>query len=259
MDAALRAAARAGEILRTYDAPKRAALQIHTKSSAHDFVTEADVAVQREIVAILCAAFPAHRYIGEEEGADGIGDASCPYAWTVDPIDGTTNFIHGKPTIGTMIALLRGEETLLGVIHRPFFGDTFHAVKGQGAFRDGQPLVLRKARDMDDAVICMNLRRGAQRHHDGTVDVRIPACASVENYGCAVESFCQVLLGHNDGVMYDGPHLWDVAPGCLLVAEAGGFERHALRDPADPRGSARCAAAATKGIFERLEAFTFKD
>jgi myo-inositol-1(or 4)-monophosphatase len=230
---------------------------IRIKSDARDFVTDVDEAAQRAIIGIIAAAYPSHRFLGEEEGANGLGEPNCPYVWIIDPIDGTTNFIHRKPGFGTIIALRCDGETLLGLIHRPLHGDTFHAVKGGGAFVDGKPVSLRATRNIDDAIVCTNLRQRATELPDGSLSVRIPACGSVDNYGSTAEAFAEILLGRNDGAAYDGPHAWDVAAGCLMVQEAGGLARWELKDASDPRGKARCAVGTTREVFGVMEGFVF--
>jgi fructose-1,6-bisphosphatase/inositol monophosphatase family enzyme len=109
---------------------------------------------------------------------------------------------------------------------------------------------------MDDAVVSGNLRKRAVQQEDGTYVVRLPQCASWENYGSAIEAFAEILRGHNDGLLYEGPHLWDVAAGCLLVEEAGGKARMELVDPADIRGKTRCVASTGK-IFDELSGYAF--
>lgn len=255
LDLALRvatdAARRAGDVILGADL---AGLAIRTKSSPHDFVTQVDEQAQLEIVRVIRAAFPDHPVLGEEGDVGGAADS--PYLWIVDPLDGTTNFLHGKPTCGTIIALRNGRQTLLGLLYFPSTGETFTAIWGRGALRNGKPVTLRATRGMDDAIITGNMRKRAKENDDGTYTVRLPDCASWENYGSAIEAFAEILRGHNDGLTYVGPHLWDVAAGCLLVEEAGGKARMELVDPSDLRGKTRCVAS-TPVLFDELCDITF--
>jgi myo-inositol-1(or 4)-monophosphatase len=255
MEKALRtaiAAARAGgDVILGAD---HAALDIRAKSSSRDVVTQVDEQAQEAIVKIIQAAFPGHPILGEE--GDVRGEDGCPYLWIVDPLDGTTNFVHGKTAVGTIIALRNGRQTILGVIYLPHTDELFSAAWGKGTFRNGNPVTLRDTKGMDDAVICGNIRRRGAKQPDGRYLVSFPRCASWDNYGSCAEAFAEILRGHNDGVNFHGPHLWDTAAGALLVEEAGGKAHLELVDPADMRGDTFCVAS-TKAIFEELKSFNF--
>ena len=98
----------------------------------------------------------------------------------------------------------------------------------------------------------------AQKQLDGTLVVPIPFCASIENYGNAVEEFAVVLKGWNDGVFFNGPKLWDTAAGCLMIEEAGGLSRTELKERGNDRSGVLCVAT-TKEIFEEVERFVFEE
>ncbi len=230
---------------------------VGTKSGPHDYASSADREAQAIIVTMIQKEFPNHRFLGEEGDTDHLGDPSCPYRWIIDPLDGTTNFIHGKPNYGTIIALQEGDVTILGIMTRPRFAETYTAIRGEGAFLNGKRCVLRKTAGMDDAVLSCNIAHRAVKKPDGTLVVPIPFCASIENYGNAIEEFAVVLKGWNDGVFFKGPMLWDTAAGCLMIEEAGGLSRTELTEKGDDRSSVLCAAS-TKEIFEKIEEFVFK-
>lgn len=259
LDTAVRAAKRAGTLLmeRQRGMLEGIDVGVRTKSDAIDYVTMADAEAQAEVIQEITAAYPLHRFLCEEEGADHLGDSENPYRWIVDPLDGTTPFIHGKPNFGTIIALQHQEKTLLGVIWRPFFDELHTGIRGQGAFVNGKPVTLRPTRAMTDAVLCCNLAHRAQQGSDGVHRVALPYCASIENYGNAAQEFAEVLLGQNDGVFFNGPRLWDVLAGCLLIEEAGGRSRTELTDPNDHRSAVLCAAS-TAMVFDELEEFVFE-
>lgn len=231
-------------------------LQVKAKAAA-DFVTDVDRQSQEAIVRALHAAFPVHRILAEEEGADAIGDPACPYRWVIDPLDGTTPFIHGKEDFGTIIALQESGDTILGVMVLPAIGERFFGTRGGGAFFNGDRITgLRHTKDMNDAILCTNTIQ--DRLPTPMVTAHFPRCASLQNYGCAAEELGDILKGQNDGAFFNGPHLWDVAAGCLLIEEAGGRAAIRLKDEKNPRGSI-VAVASTQPIFEELHRVVFGD
>ncbi len=234
------------------------AIGVGTKSGPHDYASSADREAQEIIVTMIQKEFPDHRFLGEEGDTDHLGSASSPYRWIIDPLDGTTNFIHGKPNYGTIIALEENGITILGVMTRPRFSETYSAIRGGGAYLNGTRCTLRKTAGMDDAVLSCNIAHRAIKKPDGTLSVPIPCCASIENYGNAIEEFAVVLKGWNDGVFFSGPHLWDTAAGCLMIEEAGGRSRTELKEAENDRSGVLCAAS-TKEIFEEVERFVFED
>lgn len=261
LDVAVAAANSAGVLLeekqrellsRGYDS-----IGVGTKANLTDYATDADREAQAIIVGKIQKAYPDHRFLGEEGDTDHLGNPQCPYRWIIDPLDGTTNFIHGKLNYGAIIALQENGKTILGVMTRPRFEETYTAIRGEGAFLNGKRCALRKTAGMRDAILCCNLVHRAKKTFDGTLRIPVPYCASIENYSNAVEEFTVALNGWNDGVFFDGPRLWDVAAGCLMIEEAGGMSRTELRDPDNDRGGVLCAAT-TKEIFEEVEQFVFE-
>jgi myo-inositol-1(or 4)-monophosphatase len=244
---AVSAAHSAGEILKSRF---KTELNVQTKTSERDLVTEVDKAAQDAVIKIIQDAYPDHRFIAEEDGAKNLGDANCPYTWIIDPLDGTTNFVHKKPEHATMIALQENDELILGVIYYPSADRMFTGIKGGGAFIDGKPVQLRETKNMLDAVLCTCMLQRAEKSPDGRLMVPIPDCSSVHNYGCAAYELGDVLLGRNDGAFFEHVGFWDVAAGCLMISEAGGKHRIEL-DQKDPRKVAKCVASTPK-IFDEL-------
>ena len=230
---------------------------VGTKSGPHDYASDADREAQQIIVDAIQKNFPSHRILGEEGGTDHLGDPASPFRWIIDPLDGTTNFIHGKPNYGTIIALQENDKTILGVMILHEDKETYTAIRGEGCFLNGKRCSLRKTAGMHDAVLACNIAHRAHTTPDGLRVVPIPLCASIENYCNAIEEFAVVLKGWNDGVFFNGPKLWDAAAGCLMMEEAGGLSRTELKDPDDPRSGVLCAAT-TQEIFEEVEEFVFK-
>lgn len=232
------------------------ALHIKTKSNDRDFVTDVDTSTQKFIVDRIRAAYPDHRFVGEEEGADSFGDPKSPFQWVIDPLDGTTNFIHASPNFGSMIALLENGKPVIGVIALPMRQQIYSAKKGGGAFCNGKKLRVRETRDMNDAILSTNLNSRA-KECNGEFHVSIVQCASLHNYGCAACEMAAIADGLNDGIYYERVGLWDIAPGSLIVEEAGGKAEFRLRDTNDVRKGVD-GVAGTKKIFDELRTFIFR-
>ncbi len=219
-----------------------------------DYVTQADLEVQKTIKKIIGDRFPEHGFIGEEDSDSKMTNEE--YIWVIDPIDGTAPFIHGREHFGTIISLISKCETVLGVMYMPLLKDLYTAIKGRGAFVNSKPALLRKTKNMDYAILCTNTQRRSL-NLDGTArSVPIIQCVNTENYGCAIYEFGLVLKGQNDGCYFFGPKIWDVAAGCLMINEAGGKARYEFKEPGNMRSSVLCAAS-TKPIFNELEEFVF--
>ena len=228
-------------------------LEIQTKSSERDLVTQVDGAAQKLIVEVIQKHFPEHRFIAEEEGAEELGSAESPYEWIIDPLDGTTNFVHGKENFGTIIAVRKNKEIQAGVMRMPIMDRHYSASLGGGAFVNGNPATLRRAKSLQDAVICSNFVWRAEEDDRGTLMVSTPRCGSLENYGCAVQELGDVLHGWNDGVFFKGIPLWDISAGFLMISEAGGVHR------IDELGNNKTlCVASTVEVFDELCDFVFE-
>ncbi|MDP7477303.1 MAG: inositol monophosphatase [Candidatus Peribacteraceae bacterium] len=239
-----------------YDAINRGnkKLDVSIKSSAIDLVTEIDGRTQEAIVAGIQKHFPDHRFIGEEEGAEDLGDPSSPYEWIIDPLDGTTNFIHGKHSFGSIIAVQKDGVLIAGAMHLPLLDQWYWGGKGAGAYYNGDTIKLRETESLQGAILNCNLIHRA-KEVDGVLTVTLPSCRSIENTGCAAEELGEILMGHTDGVFFDGIRLWDIAAGFLLVEEAGGKMAYEAQEPGNPKGGYTCAAS-TAQIFDDLWAWT---
>lgn len=254
LSVAIEAAKAAGDIIRDAHGKVHS---IETKSSPRDLVTQVDHAAQEAIVRTIQEEFPDHRFFAEEVGAEDLGDPDSPYLWIVDPLDGTKNFVHGKKSCGTMIALQENGETVVAVTYNPFTRDLATAIRGQGTFLNGKPAILRKTRDLTDAILATNTMREACIE-DGVCRPVFPVCGDIHNYGAAIEEFAAILRGENDGIFFFNTNPWDVVPGFLLVEEAGGSARMESNDPANPRGGVR-GVASTKPIFDELCRFVWNE
>lgn len=225
-------------------------LEVTIKTSESDLVTEVDQKTQEAVIAEIQSHFPDHRFIGEEQGAESLGDPDSPYEWIIDPLDGTTNFIHGKHSFGTIVAVQKDGVLLAGAMHLPLLKQWFWGGKGAGAFFNGDVIKLRNTGSLDKAVLNCNLIHRA-KDINGTLHVTLPPCRSIENYGCAAEELGEILMGHTDGVFFDGIRLWDICVGFLLIEEAGGKMAYIAEEPGNPKGGYTCAAS-TADIFDEL-------
>ncbi len=217
------AAGEAGEILlRTRGHLSEA--QISSKSAARDLVTEVDIECERAIVKRLRAAFPTHAIEAEEEVRDR-GDAAAGPRWYVDPLDGTVNFVHGIPCFCVSIALYIDGVGELGVVHAPALGESFHALRGRGAFLNDRPIRVSQTSTLGESVLATGFpyRRGELANDNlenfGAVFHKV---RGLRRLGSAALDLAFTAAGRMDAFweLHLAPH--DVAAGAVLVCEAGG-------------------------------------
>ncbi|MFM8434274.1 MAG: inositol monophosphatase family protein [Planctomycetia bacterium] len=191
-----------------------------------DVVTEADFAAQREIRRIVLDAFPDHGFVGEETLPEA-AQAAVPSGglrWIVDPLDGTTNYVHGFPAYCVSVALARGDEILVGAIYDPERDECFTARAGGGAFLDGRPIRVRAAVDPDDALVAISFPPHVTVDSGAVADFLavVPHVHSVRRTGSTAINLAYIACGRLDAFWVRRIASWDVAAGLLLVAEAGG-------------------------------------
>jgi myo-inositol-1(or 4)-monophosphatase len=223
LETALDAARAAGELLLSF-AGRLKSGQISSKSSARDLVTAADLESERLLVAALRAATPDFPIEAEEEVRDAPSEELRP-RWFLDPLDGTVNFVHGLPMYAVSMGLLVANEPQLAVVHLPRLGETFSALRGGGAFLNGERVHVSQAARLGDAILATGFpyRRGELEHSNLEnfasffYDVR-----GLRRMGSAAIDLAYVAAGRLDGYweLHLSPH--DVAAGALLVREAGG-------------------------------------
>jgi len=192
--------------------------EVETKG-AGDYVTEVDLRAERAVAALLAAATPDLPVRGEEHGGE-----TADRHWLVDPLDGTTNFVHAFPVVGVSVALVEEGRPTVGAVHAPFLGLTWTAARGRGADRDGKALRV-STRAPEDAIVATGF---PFRHRDRIPEyLRLfrPALERFEDLrrpGAACLDLAWVAEGVFDGFFELGLSGWDVAAGALLVEEAGG-------------------------------------
>ena len=193
--------------------------EIAEKARRADIVTDADRASERLIIDRLLTIAPQAAILAEESGAR-TGESG--ERWVIDPLDGTTNYAHRYPFYCVSIAYERAGVVEIGVVHAPAMGETFVAIRGAGAYRNGVPIVVSSIERIGDAMLCTGFHPA-----DYSANARCFAAASeraqaVRRDGSAALDLAYTAMGRFDGFWEFGLAPWDVAAGALLVTEAGG-------------------------------------
>jgi len=204
-----------------------------TRKGRFDLLTDYDLASERLIRERLQREFPAHRVVGEEGAETGDGEL----VWYVDPIDGTTNFVHGHFFFAVSIALYRGLEGLAAVVHAPALRVTWEAAKGGGAFRNGQRCTVSDRARLEEAVCATGFPYDRSSPDDNHAELALflQRVRGVRRCGSAAIDLALVADGTYDIYWEKDLHAWDMCAGALLVLEAGGRLSTYDGGPADPR------------------------
>jgi myo-inositol-1(or 4)-monophosphatase len=215
---ALEAAAAASALLLARSGAER----VRAKARA-DLVTEVDEASERAIVACIRAAFPGDTVVGEEFSGTA---ALAGRSWIIDPIDGTVNYGHGHPCTCVSIAFHDEAGPAVGVVSAPFLGETFHAVRGGGAFLGDRPIrvsaVTEGAETLQATGFPFKAGKGDPETYFRLVAEMVASTHGVRRAGAAALDLAYVAAGRLDGYWEIGLAPWDLAAGALLVTEAGG-------------------------------------
>ena len=198
-------------------------LQVSAKGPG-DFVSRADQMAEKTIREALAEARPSYGFLGEEGGT--VEGEDPTRRWIVDPLDGTTNFLHGLPHWCVSIALEHKGVVVAGVIHDPVKDETFWAEKGGGAWMDNRRLRVSGRRAMIESIFATGLPFGGRPELPAALrDLArlLPECAGVRRMGAAALDMAYVAAGRYEGFWERGLHPWDLAAGMVIVAEAGGF------------------------------------
>jgi myo-inositol-1(or 4)-monophosphatase len=214
---AVEAAKAAGEVLRNGFGRQH---QIEYKGEA-DLVTEADKEAEQKIVGILQQAFPDHRILTEESGQM---ETQSNARWIIDPLDGTTNYVHGVPFFCTSVALERAGEVVVGVVHDPLASETYAAERGGGATLNGDPARVSGTEGLGQALLGTSFADRPEELEAGLDLFRrfAGSLRGVRRLGSGALDLCYVAAGRLDGCYEQGFSAWDVASGVLIVEEAGG-------------------------------------
>ena len=223
LNVAIRAARAAGSII------NRAALDIEavrvSQKNMNDFVTEVDHASEATIIEQLLTAYPNHGILAEESGSEH-GNPNADHVWIIDPLDGTTNFIHGFPVYCVSIALSVNGRIEQAVIYDPSRNDLFTATKGRGAYMNERRIRVAKRTRLQETLLSTGFpyRKTDRFNHTLRVIGEVmQQAAGVRRPGAAALDLAYVAAGFTDGFFETGLQPWDVAAGSLLVTEAGGL------------------------------------
>jgi myo-inositol-1(or 4)-monophosphatase len=220
LQTAIDAVRRAGELQRK---ASRGTFEIRKKGTI-DLVTEVDVAVEKMVRALIAERYPDHDVLGEELGGPGEGERSR-YCWICDPLDGTTNFAHGLPLFCSTIALEVDGELRVGAVYDPTRDELFTAIRGGGAFLNGERIRVSTAATLIDSLLVTGFPYSVQEKLDEMIGLFgrfLSKARAVRRLGSAALDMCYVAAGRLDGFWEEGLNAWDIAGGVLIVQEAGG-------------------------------------
>jgi myo-inositol-1(or 4)-monophosphatase len=223
LNIAIKAARAGGAVI------NRAALDVErltiTAKSHNDFVTEVDQAAEQVIIETLLTAYPGHGILAEESGRTH-GAKDSEFVWIIDPLDGTTNFIHGFPVYAVSIALAHHDQVQQAVVYDPTRNDLFCASRGKGAFLNDRRLRVSKRTRLRESLVGTGFpfRKGDDfGRYMKMFQAVMQECAGLRRPGAAALDLCYVAAGYYDGFFETGLSPWDIAAGSLIIQEAGGL------------------------------------
>lgn len=224
------------------------------KKGPADLVTQADFASQEAVRKIVLGAFPSHCLLGEEKLPDEQPGQRAEYRWIVDPVDGTTNFVHGIPHYCVSLALERNGQLLVGAVYDPSLDECFTAAEGRGAWLNGKPIHTSQVSQLSEAIAAVGFPPNVQ---PDSLDLALfmemlYRCQAIRRTGSSALNLCYLAAGRYDVFWSYSTNIWDVAAGILIVHEAGGHIT-------SPTGGAFCLeqarflAAATAELHGQLQ------
>ena len=220
LNTAVKAARRAGNII--VRATRNLDVVVVREKAANDFVTEVDREAERAIITTLHEAYPGHAILAEESGASGTSE----FQWIIDPLDGTTNFLHGFPQYCISIALEHRGIVTQGVIYDPVKNDLFTASRGRGAYLNENRIRVSKRLQLKSSLVGTGFPFKELVHLDAYMAMlrdMMKGTAGVRRAGSAALDLAYVAAGRLDGFWELGLARWDMAAGSLLITEAGGL------------------------------------
>lgn len=197
-------------------------LDVHVKQNESDIVTKADKASEALIKQRIHETYPDHGILSEESDEE---KGTSGYRWVIDPLDGTTNYTAGLPLFAVSIALEYNEEAVAAVVFAPYLNEMFHAVRGEGAFLNGEPIHVSPNDRLDRAVVATGFPVDKHINPDNNIDVAsqvIPQVRGLRRLGAASVDLCYVAAGYLDAYWEMNLHRWDIAAATLILTEAGG-------------------------------------
>uniref|UniRef100_A0A6B2LEA0 Inositol-1-monophosphatase n=1 Tax=Arcella intermedia TaxID=1963864 RepID=A0A6B2LEA0_9EUKA len=215
-------ARKAGEKIKVaFGAPK----QITFKADI-DLVTKTDKEVEEMLMGAIRGRFPDHKFVAEENVSDGKGEEVLTEAptWLIDPIDGTTNFVHKFPFCCVSIGLAINKQVVVGVVYNPMLDELFTAIKGQGAKKNGTPIQVSTTDSLQQSLVATGFPydRSYTKQVLEVLQKVVEKVRDVRRAGSAALDMCYVASGVFEAYYENGIHAWDVAAGSLILLEAGG-------------------------------------
>jgi myo-inositol-1(or 4)-monophosphatase len=218
---AIRAARAAGDVILRYH--NQIDLLTIENKAANDFVSEVDKVAESAIIDEIKKAFPQHSILGEESG-EILGDSENQ--WIIDPLDGTTNYLHSFPQYAISIALYENKVATHAVVYDPLKEELFYASKGEGAYLNEERIRATKTYGLENALVGTGFPFKHPQHLDCYLDTFKaihPQVSGIRRAGSAALDLAYVAAGRLDGFWEIGLNKWDIAAGALLIKEAGGF------------------------------------
>ncbi len=252
LNIAVKAARRAGNIINR--ASRNLDIITVKEKAAKDFVSEVDSEAEQAIIRTLREAYPDHSILAEESGASG----NSEYQWIIDPLDGTTNFLHGFPQYAVAIALSHRNVVTQAVIYDPSRNDLFTATRGRGAYLNDQRLRVSKRASLAPSLIGTGFPFRQNEHIDIYLAIlrdMMKNSAGVRRAGSAALDLAYVAAGRLDGFWEFGLAPWDMAAGALMITESGGLVGD-LAGESRYLETGNIIAGAPKVFVELLQAIT---
>jgi myo-inositol-1(or 4)-monophosphatase len=226
------------------------------KKGTIDLVTEIDVAIERDVRAMIAGRFPGHAILGEELGGSASVRGPC---WVFDPIDGTTNFAHGLPIFCSSLAFEQDGVAEVAAVYDPTRRELFTAELGRGAWLNGRPLRVSSAGELVDAMLVTGFPYDVHARVDeivGLFGAFVGRARAVRRLGSAAIDLCYVAAGRIDGFWESDLKPWDIAGGALIVAEAGGRVTNTAGEPFSSRSG---NVLASNGLIHEAMAAVVRD
>jgi len=218
-----------------------------------DFVTEADFAAQSVVKTTVLRDFPHHSVLGEEDQLSGATASKTEFRWIVDPLDGTTNFIHGIPHYAVSLALEQNGAPLVGTVFDPSLDECFTAGLGLGAFLNGRPIHTTSENRLSEVIAGSGFPASLQPDSPDLLvfNKAIFRCQGVRRTGSASLNLCDLAMGRYGVVCGFSTKIWDIAAGVLLIQEAGGVVTSPEGEPVN-LGSGRFLAAGNQELHQQM-------
>jgi len=219
LDIALEAGAKAGDIIRENFHKKK----LIDYKGRINLVTNVDKEAEKEVIETISKYYPEHNILTEE--TEYAQDASQPFRWVIDPLDGMTNYVHGFPFVCVSIALQRNNESIVGVVYNPILNELFYAEKGNGSFRNSEPISVSDNADFSKSLLATGFpydMLNEKKNNIRNFSKMIKKCRGIRRPGAATLDMCYVACGIFDGYWELELFPWDTAAGIVILEEAGG-------------------------------------